>query len=111
MRLANAGHLAPLLVPAQGKPRFAEIETGTPLGTPGFVPGLTDMPLPRGVTLLAFTDGLVEDRHSSLSDQLAELQGRDLPDDPEELCDAVLAASGRATGHDDDIAMLALRLR
>ena len=108
--IANAGHLPLLFVPDDQEPWYAEMPTGLPLGTPGFQPGVVTAAFPHGVCLLGFTDGLVEDRLRSLTDGLEALRTTPLPSEPDALCAAALRASGRDASHDDDIALLALRL-
>jgi serine phosphatase RsbU (regulator of sigma subunit) len=110
MVVANAGHLPLLFVPDEGEPSYAEMPSGLPLGTPGFRPGVMTVAFPPDVTVLGFTDGLVEDRTRSLTDGLEALRTAPLPSAPDELCAAALLASGRDASHDDDITLLALRL-
>jgi serine phosphatase RsbU (regulator of sigma subunit) len=108
--LANAGHLPLLLVPDEGTPWYAEVPSGLPMGAPDFAPGVARIDFSRDVAVLGFTDGLVEDRNRSLTEGLEALRAAALPADPDGLCAAALAASGRDATHDDDIALLALRL-
>ncbi|MCW2813403.1 MAG: putative light sensor protein, partial [Nocardioides sp.] len=67
--------------------------------------------LPRGATVIAYTDGLVERRGETLDEGLHRLLDAVAsgPVDAEQLCDHVLAAMGRGT-RDDDIALLAVTL-
>jgi serine phosphatase RsbU (regulator of sigma subunit) len=110
IEVANAGHL-PLLVVREGhESSYADLPTGVPLGTPGFEPGVTTIACPRGLSVLGFTDGLVEDRRRSLTDGLDILRSAALPGAPEALCAAALTAAGRTGTPDDDIALLALRV-
>jgi len=110
VRLANAGHLPLLVVPVDGEPWYLDVPSGLPLGTPGFAAGTATVTVPAGAALLGFTDGLVEDRCRSLTDGLEALRTAPLPSAPGLLCGAALAASGRDATHDDDVAVLALRL-
>ncbi|MBF5082260.1 PP2C family protein-serine/threonine phosphatase [Quadrisphaera sp. INWT6] len=109
---SSAGHLPPLLVGAGGPPRLleepAELLLGLFPGTPR-----TDhtTAMPRGATVLLYTDGLVERRGSDLQAGLswlleatAALEGAG----PEELCDALLEMVGGRV--DDDIALVAVRV-
>ncbi len=111
IELANAGHLPLLVVPGAAEPWYLELPSGLPLGTPGFTPGVATLTLAPGAALLGFTDGLVEDRGRSLSDSLEDLRRAPLPSVPDRLCDAALTTCGRDAAHDDDVALLALRLR
>lgn len=110
---SNAGHLPPLLIPPDGRPRYlAPARHGIPVGIDASVPRFThERPIPHGSTLLLFTDGLVERRDEvidagldELADQAARLAGAPL----EELCDTLMSRDGRT--FDDDVALLALRL-
>jgi serine phosphatase RsbU (regulator of sigma subunit) len=66
--------------------------------------------VPRGSTLLAYTDGLIERPGSDMDQGIHELCERVMraprEADPRELCD--VAVSG-ALDHRDDVALLALR--
>ena len=112
VRLASAGHLPPLVIAAEGGGRFLELDPGLPLGVGGatFVEQVVE--LEPGDTLLLYTDGLVEDPRTGIGpgmDQLL-LAVQQPVQSAEEICDRVLAACAREGGHDDDTALLALRL-
>jgi anti-sigma regulatory factor (Ser/Thr protein kinase) len=64
-----------------------------------------------GSTLVLYTDGLVEERGEPIDDGLERLRRAvvDGPDDPEAMCDHVLAAMGRSDRAADDVAMFVLR--
>jgi PAS domain S-box-containing protein len=68
LTIANAGHLAPLIV-ADGDVQQMELEhTGVMLGMPKGMPGVPTFreethELPPGSTLIFYTDGLVDRRH------------------------------------------------
>lgn len=109
---ANAGHPPPVLLTPDGEARLL---WSTPELLLGMVPDprRTDqhVDLAPGSSVLLFTDGLIERRTRPLDAGLAmvvdAVRGRtDL--DPEELCDHVLAEAH--AGHDDDIALLCLRV-
>ncbi|MCU1675920.1 MAG: magnesium or manganese-dependent protein [Frankiales bacterium] len=108
--VANAGHLPLLCVPSEGQAWYTDLPSGLPLGTPGFAPGVVTIPFSPGTSVLGFTDGLVEDRSRSLTAGLEMMRAAQLPSEPDALCAAALLASGRDASHDDDIALLALRL-
>ncbi|RKS71423.1 serine phosphatase RsbU (regulator of sigma subunit) [Motilibacter peucedani] len=113
LRWANAGHLPPLVLGADGAVRLLDDDPDLLLGLDPDSPR-TDRRhvLHPGSTVLLYTDGLVERRGRSLDDGLAWLAAAaarlaDL--DPEDLCDALLAeVAGTA---EDDIALLALSAR
>ena len=112
VRLASAGHLPPLVIAAEGGGRFLELDPGLPLGVGGatFVEQVVE--LEPGDTLLLYTDGLVEDPQTGIGpgmDQLLLVVEQPVQS-AEEICDRVLAACARDGGHDDDTALLALRL-
>ncbi|WP_148616389.1 SpoIIE family protein phosphatase [Nocardioides rubriscoriae] len=67
--------------------------------------------LPRGSTVLAYTDGLVERRREAMDEGLARLLVAvgEAPADVDGLCDHVLAVMG-GSDRDDDIAVLAVTL-
>ncbi|APU16236.1 MULTISPECIES: fused response regulator/phosphatase [Actinoalloteichus] len=107
--VANAGHIPPLLVDADGA-RFAPV-SGPLLGIALDRPGSTSVRIPVGTTVILLTDGLVEDRVTDLDEAMAALaeaaasaaESEDLDD----LCEHLITEFG--TGKDDDIALLALR--
>ncbi|MFZ3557055.1 SpoIIE family protein phosphatase [Streptomyces sp. BH055] len=107
-RVANAGHIPPLVVPVDGAARYARA-AGPLLGLGLPHPEPTVLDLDPGARLLMVTDGLVETRGIDLSISLEELRhaAAAAPADPGELCDALLARFGRDRA--DDIALLALR--
>jgi anti-sigma regulatory factor (Ser/Thr protein kinase) len=108
---ASAGHLPPLLVGPDGEARFVEEAASVPLGV---MPGGYDeatVDIEPGSTLVLYTDGLVEERGEPIDDGLERLRAAvvDGPENPEELCDHVLAAMGRSDRAADDVAMFVLR--
>jgi hypothetical protein len=115
LRLANAGHLPPLLQDPSGA--VTEITGGTSvvIGVPYVEERTqTEQVLAPGSTLLLFTDGLLEGPDLSLAEtlpQLARVVAAHPPDAGcEALCDRVLASRPNPTQR-DDIALLALRLQ
>ncbi|MEB8343216.1 PP2C family protein-serine/threonine phosphatase, partial [Streptomyces endophyticus] len=107
-RVANAGHIPPLIVPVGGAARYARA-AGPLLGLGLSHPEPTVLDLAPGARLLMVTDGLVETRGIDLSLSLEELRraAAVAPAAPGDLCDALLARFGRDRA--DDIALLALR--
>ncbi len=111
----NAGHPPPLLVTAEGVVTF--LDEGVPDLMVGVQPDTdrTDNSarLPRGSTLLLYTDGLVERRGETITvglDRLAAAAGRHQALDVDDFLDAVL---GDLVGQQlaDDVAVLAVHLR
>lgn len=108
---ANAGHLPALLVEPDRPPRLVEGGGGVPLGVlpyATFEEGSTRVA--PGSTLVLYTDGLVEVRGVSLEIRLDEMQrvASGSFDEPNELCERLLAdllPDGPGT---DDVAVLAL---
>jgi serine phosphatase RsbU (regulator of sigma subunit) len=109
--VASAGHYPPLVTTID-EAYYLDVEPGPPLGAGGAggYPELS-VTLPRGATLLLFTDGLVEDRQMPVDLGLQRLltAARSVTD-PEMLCDRALTALGRDSSHDDDTAVLAVGL-
>jgi serine/threonine-protein kinase RsbW len=111
LRIASAGHLAPLLLTA-GHAEFLPVTPSRMLGAPPAPAPALEWAgvLPVGATLVLFTDGLVESRSADIDEGLAHLlaavEGAGTSD-PDELCDRLLAAMTGAH-RADDIALLVL---
>jgi serine phosphatase RsbU (regulator of sigma subunit) len=107
---ASAGHLPPVMIPADGHARLLDIPVAAPLGVGGVPFESVEYTLGAGSLLAFFTDGLVEDRRRDidvgLRTLLALLEGDHRP--LEQTCDLVLDALHRAP--DDDVALLLARL-
>jgi len=111
LRIASAGHLAPLLLDG-GCAEFLPVTPSRMLGAPPAPAPALEWAgvLPVGATLVLFTDGLVESRSADLDEGLAHLLAAAVAagtTDPDELCDRLLAdltGAHRA----DDIALLVL---
>ena len=113
LRSVNAGHPPPLVALADGSARFLDGLPGLPVGaSPASRYEEAVSELPPGGTLVLFTDGLVEDRATSLDLGLSRLRDAVLngPDDLDALCGHVLRAAMSDRGHHDDVAILAVRL-
>jgi serine phosphatase RsbU (regulator of sigma subunit) len=113
LRWTNAGHPPPLLLHADGRAELLRHPPNLPLG---ILPSEKRRdhvdPLPAGSTLLLYTDGLVEGRHTAVSEGLERLcrVAEAHADDPlEEFCDHVIADMA-GTWSTDDIALIALRV-
>jgi two-component system, chemotaxis family, sensor kinase Cph1 len=112
---ASAGHLPPLVAGPDGTVRaLTTPRAGLLLGVDaGAVRSEQEALLDAGSTLLLYTDGLVERRDQGfdegvarLAAELAELRERPV----EEVCDEVLDRL-LAEGTEDDVALVAVRLR
>lgn len=108
----NAGHPPPLLVTHDGQARYLTDAHGILLGAGVSTPRPEAVTvLPPGVTVLLYTDGLVESRRHSLDRGLERLrrQAASLVHRPlDSFCD-VLLEQVRPDDNDDDVAILALR--
>ena len=114
----TAGHPPPLVVAPDGRTRYLPTTGGTPLATSGTFPVGTDC-LGPGDLLLLYTDGILERPGRSSAASIAELAqvaadaaaGRALRDPgatpAERVCTQTVELLVRATGHGDDITLLA----
>ncbi|MFF0474918.1 GAF domain-containing SpoIIE family protein phosphatase [Streptomyces sp. NPDC004284] len=107
----SAGHL-PLLLLREGRALFLEGAHGILLGAlPGASYDETVTRLRPGDTLLLYTDGLIERRHSGLDESLAVLRGtarRLAAAGPEEQADRLMAEVSGDT--DDDTSLVVVRV-
>lgn len=113
LRWTNAGHPPPLLVRPDGHVRYLEDDAGDVML--GVLPDAwrsdNRTEIPRGSTLLLYTDGLVERRGEDLSaglERLAKSAGAHVALTPDQLLDRVLhdLRDGELA---DDVALLAVR--
>jgi serine phosphatase RsbU (regulator of sigma subunit) len=111
VHVANAGHPPMLLRHPNGSVQILAEVTGLLVGVD--VTSRREsvvLEVPRGSTLLAYTDGLVERPGRDMDQGIHELCERVMrapsDADPRELCDA--AVSG-ALDHRDDVALIAVR--
>jgi serine phosphatase RsbU (regulator of sigma subunit)/anti-sigma regulatory factor (Ser/Thr protein kinase)/anti-anti-sigma regulatory factor len=114
----TAGHPPPLLVLADGSSRYLPVTGGKPLGTGGNFPVFSDI-LPDAGILLLYTDGILERPGRSAAASAGELAhvavdsaaGRALREPgatpAERVCAQSVELLVRATGHADDITLLA----
>ncbi|MFF3565291.1 SpoIIE family protein phosphatase [Streptomyces sp. NPDC002574] len=111
-RVANAGHLPPIVVRGGERPELLDLPTGTPLGVGGVPFQNTVVRLGLGDALVLYTDGLVETRDQPIDERLAVLvdllHARDRS--VEETCDRLLTEL-RLPGCRDDVALLIARSR
>ncbi|WP_028807422.1 fused response regulator/phosphatase [Streptomyces canus] len=108
-RIANAGHIPPLIVRDHGTADYAEA-AGPLLGIGLPHPPATELFLEPTDRLLMVTDGLIETRGTDLTASLEHLRAASAGALPglDALCDTLLDTFGH--DREDDIAMLALRL-
>ncbi|MFB7466111.1 SpoIIE family protein phosphatase [Streptomyces sp. NPDC056224] len=106
-RIANAGHLPPVLAPAGRRPRLLDLLTGAPLGVGGVPFHTSAFDLEPGDRLVLYTDGLVETRHHPIDERLETLLHT--LDEPrrslDETCQWLLHSLRHPDDH-DDVALL-----
>ncbi|HET9254836.1 MAG TPA: fused response regulator/phosphatase [Pseudonocardiaceae bacterium] len=106
LRVANAGHLPPLLVRPTGAAYLAV--HGPMLGLRREQPEETVLPLPSAWGIVLVTDGLIEDVTTDLDRGMEDLRTAVSFDvAPEQLCDQLIERFGQETR--DDVALLVLR--
>ena len=108
--IANAGHVPPVLVHADGRTELVPVPAGVPLGVGNVSFQTIEIAAPDGGLFALCTDGLVESREHDITEGLDALReslakGAETPDD---LCENVLHALH--TGErEDDVALLIAR--
>jgi PAS domain S-box-containing protein len=110
--IANAGHLPPLLVTADGATRVLAENSVVALGA-GIAPFIQcDVELNDGDALVLYTDGLVETRGTDIDDGIAALASAlsPLPDSLEDACERALSVMG-PDAQDDDVAVLVVQAK
>ncbi|MEU7428947.1 SpoIIE family protein phosphatase [Streptomyces sp. NPDC040750] len=112
---SSAGHPPPVLLHPDGTCDLLDQATDPPLGArPEHVPRpQANAPYTPGDTLILYTDGLIERRDEDIDVGLTRLTttlGTCTDFGAEHLADALLARLGLASGADDDIAMVVVRL-
>jgi PAS domain S-box-containing protein len=109
----NAGHLPPLLLAPGAPPRFDGNEPGTPLGWPS-PRQQYPFAVPRGSTVVLYSDGLVENRKRGLDAGLDELvrvasaAPRRVLEDPAALLNYLVERMLAGYEQDDDVTVLIL---
>ncbi|MFE5038205.1 SpoIIE family protein phosphatase [Streptomyces sp. NPDC056683] len=111
--LATAGHIPPLVRHPDDHTEALALRPGPLLGivADADYPAV-DIPLPSGLTLALYTDGLVEAPGIDIDDAIAALAGRlaqALDDDIEDLTETLLGSASHHP-HTDDIAVLLVRV-
>jgi len=108
---ALAGHPPPVLAEPDGRICVIQGPTGSPIGFPRHSSGATNttVPLRPGAVLCFYTDGLVEQRDSTIDVGMARLTDAIVPADPNTVCARIMARLIGTRPAQDDIALLVLR--
>ena len=113
LRFTNAGHPPLLLLEASGGVEFVASMGGLPLGAvAGTRYGEQMVKLEGGDIVVLYTDGLVEERTTSIDTGLTRLREAALgaPTDLDEMCAELVARVLQGRTSNDDMAILAVRL-
>lgn len=112
VRYASAGHLPAILVDRSGATEETAGPTGPALGVGRRSYDEGELVVPKGGSLILYTDGLVERRRRSLSEGIAELRrAASTPwDSLEILCGRVLGQEALAGDLQDDLAVVVLHV-
>ncbi|MGW1000397.1 SpoIIE family protein phosphatase [Streptomyces sp. NPDC002520] len=113
VRLANAGHIPPVLVRAEdGSSELIELPTGAPVGVGGVPFEAAVVRVRPGDRLILCTDGLVEVRGSDIGEGLAALceSAAHPAASMDDACDTIIRALNTHGGRKDDVALLMARL-
>jgi putative methionine-R-sulfoxide reductase with GAF domain len=110
VKIASAGHPAPVLASPDQPSRLIDVAVSPPLGLPGRVTEPTHLALNSGDLLLLYTDGLVERRsEQSLVEGMERLRNAVFPGEPDVVCRTVMDSLVGMTIPEDDIVVLATR--
>ncbi|GHB61462.1 hypothetical protein GCM10010377_60480 [Streptomyces viridiviolaceus] len=111
-RIANAGHLPPVLIRHRQRPELLDLPSGAPLGVGGVRFHTAAFGLRPEDQLVLYTDGLVETREHPIDERLdtllQALAGRRGP--LERACQELLDALRKPDDH-DDVALLLAQVR
>ncbi|MER7054381.1 SpoIIE family protein phosphatase [Streptomyces sp. NPDC000351] len=113
LRLANAGHIPPVLVRAEdGASELIGLPTGAPIGVGGVPFESVRVRVRPGDRLVMCTDGLVEVRGEDIGVGLATLceSAAHPAASMDDACDTIIRALGTRGGRKDDVALLMARL-
>ncbi|MDG9717746.1 SpoIIE family protein phosphatase [Streptomyces sp. DH24] len=113
LRLANAGHIPPVLVrAADGRSELLDLPTGAPIGVGGVPFEAVRVRVAPGDRLVMCTDGLVEVRGEDIGVGLATLceSAAHPAASMDDACDTIIRALNTRGGRKDDVALLMARL-
>lgn len=113
LTIANAGHIPPVLVRADGGTDLLDLPTGAPIGVGGVPFEEVRMEVGGGDRLVLCTDGLVEVRGRDIGDGLAALceSAAHPAASMDDACDTIIRALNHGGGdRKDDVALLMARL-
>ncbi|MEN3360076.1 MAG: hypothetical protein V7637_4058 [Mycobacteriales bacterium] len=110
LHVAAAGHLAPVVAPADGPATLADVAVDPPLGVrAGLRRRTSTIELPPGGVICFYTDGLVERRDRAPDEGQRLLVAAVAAGAPEQVCATVMGRLVGAEPPGDDIAVLVLR--
>ncbi|AXG58025.1 hypothetical protein SLCG_6870 [Streptomyces lincolnensis] len=113
LHLANAGHIPPVLVRADGgRSELLDLPTGAPIGVGGVPFESVRVRVEPGDRLVMCTDGLVEVRGEDIGVGLATLceSAAHPAASMDDACDTIIRALNTRGGRKDDVALLMARL-
>ncbi|MFE6156401.1 SpoIIE family protein phosphatase [Streptomyces sp. NPDC057889] len=110
-RIANAGHMPPVLIPGGHHPQLLSLPTGVPLGVGEDHFRTTSFAMAPGDRLVLYTDGLVETRHHPIDERLNTLLEILEEQHPLESTGQWLLNALRHPDDHDDVALLIAEAR
>ncbi|WP_030255831.1 SpoIIE family protein phosphatase [Streptomyces violens] len=113
LRIANAGHIPPVVVRAvDGSSELLAVPSGAPIGVGGVAFEEVSYPVAPGDRVVLCTDGLVEVRGQDIGAGLAALceSAAHPAASMDDACDAIIRTLNPAGGRKDDVALLMARL-
>jgi sigma-B regulation protein RsbU (phosphoserine phosphatase) len=109
-RIASAGHVPPLLAPANSPTRVLELPVGVPLGVaPDVKRDSARVQIDDGAAMLLYTDGLIERRGEVLDEGLHRVRTLFRPEEPQLICNKLLRSSFGSQAPTDDVAIVVMR--
>jgi GAF domain-containing protein len=113
LQFVNAGHCPPVLIAADGSVELIQTEPEPPLGVEVAGRAPTRWALPRGFTLLAYTDGLIERRGEAVDAGIERLlrHAPALAGEPLSELLPIIVGELYDDRRDDDTAAITVRLK